>query len=155
MPQFIRSADRKFIINVSNVHRIYEVINPNILNFVSIFFGCGQESGIYCETVGKDGRLHSYPLVTLTDAKCLVKFYHPPTKSKQYIKALSCRLSHFELFRSLLDQVEHSLFNNMKIIDMSSLIEQAIHWHVQRIVGNEIFCDHSESNTQRESGACR
>jgi hypothetical protein len=125
------------------MHRIYKVINPKLLNFTSIFFGSDQESGIYCEIVGKDSSLHSYPLVTLSDTKYLVKLYHSQTTAEQYIKALSCRLSHFELFRSLMDQVEHCLYMKMKIIDMSSLVEQALNWHVRVLVGDEEFCDHS------------
>jgi hypothetical protein len=137
MPQFIRSADGEFIINVSNVQRIYEVINPKPFNITRIFFGSGQESGIYSEVVGKDSSLRTYPLVKLSDAKYLVRLYHSPTLAEQYINALSCRLSHFELFRPLLDQVEQGLYDNMRIIDMYSLLEKALNWHVKRVIDSE------------------
>lgn len=154
MPQFIRSADREFIINVSNVQRIYEVINPKVLNFKSIIFGSGQESGIYCEIGGKDSSLRSYPLVTLSDAKYLVGLFYSPTLAEQYIKALSCWHSQFVLFHSMLDQVEHGLFKNIKIIDMSSLLEQAMNWHVRFITDVEEYCDHAENISQEEADAC-
>lgn len=154
MPQFIRSADMEFIINVSNVQRIYEVINPKAFNFRSIFFGSGQESGIYSEILGKDSSLRSYPLVTLSDAKYLVGLFYSPTSTEQYIKALSCWHSQFVLFRSMLDQVEYGLFNNMKIIDMYSLLEKAINWHVRYITDIEESYDQAENISQEEADAC-
>ncbi|MDD2900321.1 MAG: hypothetical protein PHI31_16625 [Desulfuromonadaceae bacterium] len=137
MPQFIRSADGEFIINVSNVQQIYEVINPKMLNFIRGFLGNSLESGVYCEFVSNSRRLQSYPLVKLSDAKHLVKLHHSEAKAEQYIKALSCRHSHFELFRPLLDQVEQGLYDNMRIIDMYSLLEKALHWHVMRVIDSE------------------
>lgn len=156
MPQFIRSADGEFIINVSNVQRIYEVINPKMLNFTRRFFGSSLESGIYCEFISNGRRLQSNPLVTLSDAKHLVKLYHSEAKAEQYIKALSCRLSHFELFRPLLDQVEQGLYDNMRIIDMYSLLEKALNWHVKRVIDSEEeIMANSVSNLHSEPKACR
>jgi hypothetical protein len=155
MPQFIRSADMEFIVNVSNVQLIYEVINPKMLNISSRLFGRGLESGIYCDFVGDGSSLRSYPLVTLSDVKYLVKSYHSAAKAEQYIKALDA-LSQFELFRPLLDQVEQGLFDNTRIIDMHSLLEKALHWHVKRVIASEEeIIANAESNRQSEPKACR
>ncbi|MFZ4857728.1 MAG: hypothetical protein ACOYL3_15150 [Desulfuromonadaceae bacterium] len=156
MSQFIRSADGKFIINVSSVQRFYEVINPKMLNFTRIIFGSSLESGIYCEFVSNGRRLQSYPLVTLSDVKQLVKLYHSEAKVEKYIKSLSCRLSHFELFRPLLDQVEQGLYDDMRIIDMYSLLEKALNWHVKRVIDSEEeIMANSVSNLHSDPKACR
>lgn len=156
MSQFIRSADAEFIINVSNVQLIYEVINPEMSNFTRRFFGSRQESGIYCEFVSNGRSLQSYPLVTLSDVKHLVKLHHSEAKADQYIKALSSWHSNFELFRPLLDQVEQGLYDNLRIIDMYTLLEKALLWHVKRVIDyEEEIMANSVSNLQSEPEACR
>ena len=132
MSKFIRSIDRKFLINVSKIHRIYQVVNPVFLDIPVRLFNSGQETGIHCDISGEGNKSLAIPLATLSGIKRSVKVHHSRIRSEQFIKALSFSYKVSLLIDWMMDQVEHSLANNENVIDMSVVLDLVIarHWQI-------------------------
>lgn len=132
MTGFISSSNKRTIVNLAQVQRIYKVHSLKLLDLFMETYRFGRVSGIYCDITGSGGSLHSCPLFTLLELDCFARAAYAG-KAAQILKALSPRYMTTVLLSSIMDSLAQCLdaCDDGGVIDMRMIVSNAVEMHVR------------------------